>query len=93
MRLISFSVGLSSQCDRSSKSGGLFGEDEPFVRTNAPGSQFQLLLISNSISDPLEDESFEVHVFSILIIVCVFPGEMPTDRILLLLLGVKETLK
>ena len=61
--------------------------------TNAPGAQFQLLLISNSIPDPFEDEAFEVRVFSRLLIVCALLGEMPADRILLLLLSVGETLR
>lgn len=67
-------------------------EKEPFVGTNAPGTQFPLLLISNSISDPFEDEAFEVCVFSRLL-VCALLGEMPADRILLLILSVEETLR
>lgn len=42
---------------------GLQGK-ELFVGTNAPGTQFQLPLISGSISDPFEDKVFEVRVFS-----------------------------
>ena len=66
-------------------------EKEPFVGTGAPGTQFQLLLISISISDPFEDEAFEVHIFSRPVIVCAFLWEMPAVRIHLLLLSVEGT--
>lgn len=68
-------------------------EKEPFEGTGAPGTQFQLLLISISISDPFEHEAFEVHIFSRLLIACALLGEMPAVRIHLLLLSVEGTLR
>lgn len=44
-------------------------EKEPFVGTNASGTQLQLLLISSCLSGPFGDEAFEVHAFSGLVIV------------------------
>lgn len=89
---VNFLFSLSSQWASLSQVACL-QEKEPFVGTNAPGTQFQHLLISNSISDPFEDEAFDVHVFSRLLIVCALLREKPADRILLLLLCVEETLR
>lgn len=70
------------------ESGGTLAGEGTICGTSAPGTRFQFLLISNSISGPFEDEAFEVRVFSRLLIVCALLGEMPADRILLLLLRV-----
>lgn len=78
-------LGVNFLCSPSSQWASLsqvacLQEKEPFVGTKAPGTQFQLLLISSSISDPSEDEAFEVRVFSRLLIVCALLGEIASRQ-------------
>lgn len=60
--------------------------------TNAPGTQFQLLLICNSFSGLFEEEAFAGLVFSRLNL-CALLGKTPADRVLLPLLSAGESLR